>query len=800
MTELLWQATLLLAVAFFFGAVFACGLKRRYYYGRPREISAPVVSSALHTPAPGEPKIEVAPRAVADDDRFERAISGQTTPASVAAAVAPVAAAVAASASAPTSIAGDFIPATPIPDKGPTFVKVAEPPKPAPAPTPAAAPAPTPAPAPAVAPAPVAPVIAAAPAVARSGDDFTRIRAVDAHFQKVLNDAGFHRYSDLADVMDWSALEKKLGLAGHIGVENWTGQARVLATGQQTYYALRADRGDPVPPFTVPPPARPAPPPSKPAVAGTLPRQPSAEPADDLQRVRSIDGEIESALNALGVRRFDELASLNAADVRFVSERLDLDNRIVAENWIGQARMLAAGETTYYTLLQDRAAAAVAAAAALAPATAPVDETETEPSAVSPPAAETTAEPEQAPLAPAEVAAAPEVVVAAPVEVAAAPEELGDDFTRIRGIDAGLRGRLKKDGIWRFHDLAMLTLADVEELEARLGLDIGRIDAQNWLVQAHILATGGETYYSRRVDSGMPAPDYVVPEASLAAAAEPIEAKPAEPGTLPRSGAPRGPSDDLTRIRNIDGDIQRHLNELGIRHFADLASLNTTDVETVAGQLGLGNRVEEENWLGQAHVLATGGETYYTRRIVTASTLEPQPEPLHDAAPEAAAVVEPGPASDGPAEVDAAPAAEAHAAAIEAPPAAAAAPAPEATAEAAPAPSAQQHGGAASDVNPLRSVRSEALLGTDAVGIPLRHDGKFDDLKRIRGIGVLIEKKLNQLGICYYEQIANWTSADVERISNLLDFKGRIERESWIEQARILGTGGQTEFSRRGDS
>ncbi|HWK39599.1 MAG TPA: hypothetical protein VNR88_11835, partial [Hyphomicrobium sp.] len=78
--------------------------------------------------------------------------------------------------------------------------------------------------------------------------------------------------------------------------------------------------------------------------------------------------------------------------------------------------------------------------------------------------------------------------------------------------------------------------------------------------------------------------------------------------------------------------------------------------------------------------------------------------------------------------------------------------------------------------------------------------GKFDDLKRIRGIGVLIEKKLNQLGICYYEQIANWTSADVERISNLLDFKGRIERESWIEQARILGTGGQTEFSRRGDS
>ena len=79
-----------------------------------------------------------------------------------------------------------------------------------------------------------------------------------------------------------------------------------------------------------------------------------------------------------------------------------------------------------------------------------------------------------------------------------------------------------------------------------------------------------------------------------------------------------------------------------------------------------------------------------------------------------------------------------------------------------------------------------------------RAGGESDDLKRIRGIGVLIEKKLNSLGIVHYEQIANWTGADTARISRLLDFQGRIEREAWIEQARILATGGQTEFSRRG--
>jgi predicted flap endonuclease-1-like 5' DNA nuclease len=78
-------------------------------------------------------------------------------------------------------------------------------------------------------------------------------------------------------------------------------------------------------------------------------------------------------------------------------------------------------------------------------------------------------------------------------------------------------------------------------------------------------------------------------------------------------------------------------------------------------------------------------------------------------------------------------------------------------------------------------------------------EGHADDLKRIRGIGVLIEKRLNAMGVIRYEHIANWTSSDIERVSKVLEFGGRIERESWVEQARILSSGGQTEFSRRVD-
>lgn len=92
----------------------------------------------------------------------------------------------------------------------------------------------------------------------------------------------------------------------------------------------------------------------------------------------------------------------------------------------------------------------------------------------------------------------------------------------------------------------------------------------------------------------------------------------------------------------------------------------------------------------------------------------------------------------------------------------------------------------------LRSVRSDALLSDYA-------PEAFDDLKRIRGIGVLIEKRLNALGVASYDQIANWTADDIDRISEQLDFKGRVERENWVEQARILASGGHTEFSRRVD-
>lgn len=79
-------------------------------------------------------------------------------------------------------------------------------------------------------------------------------------------------------------------------------------------------------------------------------------------------------------------------------------------------------------------------------------------------------------------------------------------------------------------------------------------------------------------------------------------------------------------------------------------------------------------------------------------------------------------------------------------------------------------------------------------------DGGADDLKKIKGIGPKLEKLCNSLGFYHYDQIANWTADEVAWVDqNLEGFKGRVTRDRWVEQAGLLASGGETEFSKRVD-
>ena len=230
--------------------------------------------------------------------------------------------------------------------------------------------------------------------------------------------------------------------------------------------------------------------------------------------------------------------------------------------------------------------------------------------------------------------------------------------------------------------------------------------------------------------------------------------------------------DPLQRINGINPEIERLLNVQGISRFSQIAGWTQGDVERFDRLLGSPGRVRRESWVEQAQILS---------RTDPQSAAPVTAMPSATTPPAAAAV--PPPASDGgsrPVRL-----ADAMAGAPAAAPVVVAA----AAAIAAPATAA-----ARSDIGALRSVKSEAFQGRTG-----QASGQIDDLKRIRGVGVLIEKRLNALGITSYEQIANWTADDIARFSQQLDFKGRIERENWVEQARILSAGGQTEFSQRVD-
>ena len=72
-----------------------------------------------------------------------------------------------------------------------------------------------------------------------------------------------------------------------------------------------------------------------------------------------------------------------------------------------------------------------------------------------------------------------------------------------------------------------------------------------------------------------------------------------------------------------------------------------------------------------------------------------------------------------------------------------------------------------------------------------------DDLKQLKGVGPKLEQTLNELGFYHFDQIAKWTEAEVAWVDSRLKFKGRIERDGWIEQAKILAEGGETEFSKK---
>jgi predicted flap endonuclease-1-like 5' DNA nuclease len=76
------------------------------------------------------------------------------------------------------------------------------------------------------------------------------------------------------------------------------------------------------------------------------------------------------------------------------------------------------------------------------------------------------------------------------------------------------------------------------------------------------------------------------------------------------------------------------------------------------------------------------------------------------------------------------------------------------------------------------------LRGRQEPSRGLESRAKPDDLKQISGVGPKIEGILHALGIYTFDQVAAWKKAERDWVDDYLRFKGRIEREDWVKQAK----------------
>lgn len=86
--------------------------------------------------------------------------------------------------------------------------------------------------------------------------------------------------------------------------------------------------------------------------------------------------------------------------------------------------------------------------------------------------------------------------------------------------------------------------------------------------------------------------------------------------------------------------------------------------------------------------------------------------------------------------------------------------------------------------------KAEKPAETDARGRLSSPQGDKDDLKLIKGVGKVLEGKLNDAGIFHFWQVAALDAAQVEELENDMSFPGRVTRDEWIAQAKKLSKQG----------
>ncbi len=215
------------------------------------------------------------------------------------------------------------------------------------------------------------------------------------------------------------------------------------------------------------------------------------------------------------------------------------------------------------------------------------------------------------------------------------------------------------------------------------------------------------------------------------------------------AGAREGKADELQRISGVGPKIDKTLHSLGFFHFDQIANWSPDEVQWVDEHLRFKGRIEREEWIPQAKLLAAGNEGEFNRLYGTGSVKAGKDGNAQSG--------ENTKKSETPAPVKAKPA-------------------------------------------PKKTEPKKVAVASGIASAPKKltgaRGGKADDLQQISGVGPKLEKTLHGLGFYHFDQIADWTPDEVQWVDENLTFKGRIEREEWIPQCKLLAANNMDEFAK----
>lgn len=73
-----------------------------------------------------------------------------------------------------------------------------------------------------------------------------------------------------------------------------------------------------------------------------------------------------------------------------------------------------------------------------------------------------------------------------------------------------------------------------------------------------------------------------------------------------------------------------------------------------------------------------------------------------------------------------------------------------------------------------------------------------DNLGLLKGVGPKLTALLQSLGVTSFQQVANWSAADITEVdAKLGNFAGRITRDNWVDQAKLLSSGDFAGFEKK---